>query len=290
MMVRAKSGDYFNRAALLEDLQAVRTLYRDHGYANVDATPQTNLDPATQEVDVVIPVERGPLVYFERIEVRGNSKTRDKVIRRELEVTEGQTVPRNAARQVEASHHGARLLRAGRHLDRAGLRARQDERLHRGERAADGDLPGRRRLLERRKLHRHGADPAGEPVRQRAVAVAPGPAFRAAPPDRPQVLRAVPARQPLQREHRPLRPAAQLSGLFAAQRGRRPHVRLPDHRPRAERLAHLHGGARRRFHSAVNDAARHLLARERVSQPAAREPVQRRLHVERPPRAHLRHA
>jgi outer membrane protein assembly factor BamA len=37
MMVRAKSGDWFNRAELLEDLQAVRTLYRDHGYANVES-------------------------------------------------------------------------------------------------------------------------------------------------------------------------------------------------------------------------------------------------------------
>lgn len=89
MMVRAKTGDYFNRAALLEDLQALRTLYRDHGYANVDANPQTQLDPATNEVDVIVPVERGPLVYFERIEMRGNGKTRDKVIRRELEVYEG---------------------------------------------------------------------------------------------------------------------------------------------------------------------------------------------------------
>jgi outer membrane protein insertion porin family len=91
MMVRAKSGDWFNRAQVLEDLQAVRTLYRDHGYANVDATPQTNLDPVNHEVDVVVPVERGPLVHFERIEVRGNTKTRDKVIRRELEIAEGDT-------------------------------------------------------------------------------------------------------------------------------------------------------------------------------------------------------
>ncbi|HEY3494712.1 MAG TPA: outer membrane protein assembly factor BamA [Polyangiaceae bacterium] len=90
MMLRAKSGDWFNRAALLEDLQAVRTLYRDHGFANVDATPQTNLDPERHEVDVIVPVERGPLVRFERIEVRGNTKTRDKVIRRELEVNEGE--------------------------------------------------------------------------------------------------------------------------------------------------------------------------------------------------------
>jgi outer membrane protein insertion porin family len=89
MMVRAESGQYFNRAELLEDIQAIRTLYHDHGYANVDANPQTQLDPDTHEVDVTVPVERGPLVYFERIEVRGNSKTRDKVIRREMEVGEG---------------------------------------------------------------------------------------------------------------------------------------------------------------------------------------------------------
>jgi outer membrane protein insertion porin family len=89
MMVRAKSGDFFNRAALLEDLQAIRTMYRDHGYANVDANPQVQPDPATNEVDVIVPVERGPLVHFERIEMRGNGKTRDKVIRRELEIHEG---------------------------------------------------------------------------------------------------------------------------------------------------------------------------------------------------------
>jgi outer membrane protein insertion porin family len=89
MMVRAKSGDYFNRAELLEDLGAIRTLYRDHGYANVEANPQTRLDAEHQEVDVVVAVARGPLVHFERIEVRGNSKTRDKVIRREMEVNEG---------------------------------------------------------------------------------------------------------------------------------------------------------------------------------------------------------
>src|SRR5690606_2910507 len=55
----------------------------------VDASPQTRLYPERQEVDVVVPVDRGPLVHFERIEVRGNTKTRDRVIRRELEITEG---------------------------------------------------------------------------------------------------------------------------------------------------------------------------------------------------------
>jgi outer membrane protein insertion porin family len=88
-LIRAESGDHFNRAQLLEDLQAVRTLYRDEGFANVLADPETTLDPASREVDVVVPILRGPLVHFGRIEVQGNTKTRDKVIRRELEIVEG---------------------------------------------------------------------------------------------------------------------------------------------------------------------------------------------------------
>jgi outer membrane protein insertion porin family len=88
-LIRAESGDYFNRAQLLEDLQAVRTLYRDEGFANVLADPETTLDPTSREVDVVVPISRGPLVHFGRIEVAGNTKTRDKVIRRELEIVEG---------------------------------------------------------------------------------------------------------------------------------------------------------------------------------------------------------
>jgi len=91
LMVRGEAGDYFNRAQLLEDLELIRALYRDAGYANVRAEPVTNVDPRTNEVDLVIPVERGPLVYFERIEIRGNTKTRDKVIRRQFEIHEGET-------------------------------------------------------------------------------------------------------------------------------------------------------------------------------------------------------
>ncbi|HVJ93315.1 MAG TPA: outer membrane protein assembly factor BamA [Labilithrix sp.] len=89
-LIRAKSGDYFNRAELVKDLGAIRTLYRDAGYANVEAEPETELDPVKKEVDIIIPIRRGPKVYVERIEVKGNTKTRDKVLRREMEIEEGQ--------------------------------------------------------------------------------------------------------------------------------------------------------------------------------------------------------
>jgi outer membrane protein insertion porin family len=89
-MVRAKAGDFFNRAELVKDLGAVQTLYRDAGYANVEASPQTELDPDKEEVDIVVPIKRHQLVYFGRIEIKGNTKTRDKVIRREMEIEEQQ--------------------------------------------------------------------------------------------------------------------------------------------------------------------------------------------------------
>lgn len=90
LKVRAESGDYFNRAQLLEDLAVIRSMYRDEGYANVIAEPQTQVDPNTNEVDLIIPIIRGPMVYFERIEIRGNTKTRDRVIRRQFEIFEGE--------------------------------------------------------------------------------------------------------------------------------------------------------------------------------------------------------
>ena len=81
-------------------------MYRDEGYANVEANPETQLDSKHREVDIVVPIVRGPPVTFERIEVRGNTKTRDKVIRRELEVAEGElfseTKLENSRRRVTA--------------------------------------------------------------------------------------------------------------------------------------------------------------------------------------------
>ncbi|MEI7892627.1 MAG: outer membrane protein assembly factor BamA [Myxococcales bacterium] len=89
-LLRSNSGDWFNRAELIKDLQSIRTLYRDAGFANVEAEPQMELDPARQEVDILVPIRRGPPVKIERIEIKGNSKTRDKVLRREMEIQEGQ--------------------------------------------------------------------------------------------------------------------------------------------------------------------------------------------------------
>ncbi len=99
-LIRAHSGDWFNRAEVVKDLQAVKTLYRDAGYYSMEADPETELDSVKREVDIVIPIKRGPLTRIERIEIKGNTKTRDKVLRREMEIEEGQLYSES---KVEAS-------------------------------------------------------------------------------------------------------------------------------------------------------------------------------------------
>ncbi|MBI2897348.1 MAG: outer membrane protein assembly factor BamA [Deltaproteobacteria bacterium] len=88
-LVKSRRGEWFSRSSIGTDLQAVTTHYRDSGYANVNVEPATDLDLEHRIVHVTFEIERGPVVYIERIEVRGNSKTRDQVIRRELRIAEG---------------------------------------------------------------------------------------------------------------------------------------------------------------------------------------------------------
>jgi len=87
--VSVKTGEIFNRSKLSEDLQRLTDFYKDRGYAYVNASPSTPVDEKTRTVNVIFEIQKGELVYFDRINIRGNSKTRDKVIRRELRMIEG---------------------------------------------------------------------------------------------------------------------------------------------------------------------------------------------------------
>jgi len=103
-LVRARPGDYFNRAQLVKDLQTIQREYRDAGFANVDAPPQVQQYPQKAEADIIVRIKRGQPVRFGRIEIRGNTKTRDKVIRREMEIAEGEpfseTLLENSRRRI----------------------------------------------------------------------------------------------------------------------------------------------------------------------------------------------
>lgn len=89
-MFHGSPGDWFSRTVIGRDLLAVNTYYRDSGYANVEVTPDVQPRPNAQTVDLTFRIHRGMLTTIHRINIRGNSKTADRVIRRELAIVEGE--------------------------------------------------------------------------------------------------------------------------------------------------------------------------------------------------------
>ncbi len=83
-----KSGAYYSRQKVEEDLQALGALYGDQGYAFANINPVIIPNDEERTADVTYTVQRGPRVYIEKINISGNAVTRDKVIRRELKIKE----------------------------------------------------------------------------------------------------------------------------------------------------------------------------------------------------------
>ncbi|MCA9579700.1 MAG: outer membrane protein assembly factor BamA, partial [Myxococcales bacterium] len=82
-------GDWFNRTAIATGLMEIQREYRDEGFARVEVEPETDLDEDERIVDLTLTITRGPPVRIERIRIAGNTKTRDRVIRREFQILEG---------------------------------------------------------------------------------------------------------------------------------------------------------------------------------------------------------
>src|SRR6267154_749374 len=88
-LAEVKPGERFNRSKLQRDLQVLGDVYKDKGYAYANVTPDTEVHAETKTVDLTYNFSKGNLVTIEKIEVVGNTKTRDKVIRREMRIREG---------------------------------------------------------------------------------------------------------------------------------------------------------------------------------------------------------
>ena len=86
--LKINDEEYFNRETLRSDVLLLSDLYADEGYANADIRPQIKMNFDKLEVDIVLNANKGKLVHFEKIIISGNTKTRDKVIRRQLKVYE----------------------------------------------------------------------------------------------------------------------------------------------------------------------------------------------------------
>lgn len=89
-LLTIRNGEIFDRSKLFTNLERVANWYKDKGYANANVNPLTATDDKQRVIDVNLQVQRGELVHFGRITLRGNDRTRDKVIRRELRIYEGE--------------------------------------------------------------------------------------------------------------------------------------------------------------------------------------------------------
>jgi outer membrane protein insertion porin family len=85
-----KDGDYFNSSLFGKGVEALRKAYGEGGYINMVGTPEPRVDEAKKLVYLDVDIDEGKQFYVSRIEFTGNTITRDKVIRRELMVEEGQ--------------------------------------------------------------------------------------------------------------------------------------------------------------------------------------------------------
>jgi outer membrane protein insertion porin family len=107
-LVQIKEDQIFSYGAMRRDAERLRDVYQDAGYAYANINPLTRVDPETRRVHITYDLQKGSKVYFGRIQVAGNIKTRDKVVRRELGIQEGQLYS-NASLRVSQQ----RVMRLG---------------------------------------------------------------------------------------------------------------------------------------------------------------------------------
>jgi outer membrane protein insertion porin family len=89
-IITIRRNDVFSNSAIRRDIGILTAVFADQGYAYAEISPETSADRANLSVGLTFNVDKKKQVTFERIQITGNTKTRDKVVRRELQVAEGE--------------------------------------------------------------------------------------------------------------------------------------------------------------------------------------------------------
>jgi outer membrane protein insertion porin family len=87
--VTTRDGDWYDAEKVENSINALTDAVGSFGYAFVDIRPRINRDREAKTVGVTYEIQEGPRVYVERIDIVGNVRTLDKVIRREFRLVEG---------------------------------------------------------------------------------------------------------------------------------------------------------------------------------------------------------
>ncbi|MGN7963530.1 outer membrane protein assembly factor BamA, partial [Brucella sp. 22210] len=105
-LVKTRSGRAYSAKEVEDSVLAVTESVAGSGYAFAKVEPRGDRNFENRTISVVYSVDQGPRAYIQRIEIRGNDKTRDYVIRREFDMNEGdafnQVMVQRAKRRLEA--------------------------------------------------------------------------------------------------------------------------------------------------------------------------------------------
>ncbi len=105
-LVETRKGDVYNAKDVEDSIIAITENVAGAGYAFAKVTPRGDRNFETRTISVAYTVDQGAKAYVERIEIRGNERTRDFVIRREFDVSEGdafnQVLIQRAKKRLEA--------------------------------------------------------------------------------------------------------------------------------------------------------------------------------------------
>lgn len=134
-LVEMGTGDTYDGDAVERNVQRLTTAIQNRGFAFAEVRPRIARDREKQTVDLVFDVSEGPRVFVERIDITGNTRTKDKVIRREFRVAEGDafnadTVRRSRLRLQDLGYFNTATVTPsqGSAPDRAVLTAVVDEK------------------------------------------------------------------------------------------------------------------------------------------------------------------
>ncbi len=134
-LLQIAPGDTYDGDIVERTTQAIQDAVQNRGYAFVDVKPRIARDRAKKTVDLVFDVTEGPRVYVERIDIAGNTRTKDRVIRREFRLAEGDafnaaTVRRSRQRLQDLGYFNSATITPspGSAADRAVLNTVVDEK------------------------------------------------------------------------------------------------------------------------------------------------------------------
>jgi outer membrane protein insertion porin family len=99
--VETDEGDWYNADLVDESVQAIADQVGSLGYAFVDVRPRIDRDAENKILNLTYDIQEGPKVYVERIDISGNVRTQDKVIRREFRIAEGDAFSTAKLRRTE---------------------------------------------------------------------------------------------------------------------------------------------------------------------------------------------